>query len=140
MSIKFTNWNNGIKPFIESETGCKPFSGAGINIRSQKKTALLKSVDNTAYYDDNLDDINKIEYTLYGQVGDQNEDEPKFNKPLLDIQKTKHIYVYRVIPKIKEKYIWYGKYKITGKKTKIHKDKNNNDREIIILILEKIKE
>ncbi len=45
---------------------------------------MLKSVDNTEYYDDDMSDINKPKYTLFGHNGDQNENEKKFNEPLLN--------------------------------------------------------
>ena len=85
-AIRFTQWegNNGIKEFIINQTGCQPFSGAGINPRPQQRSCILKSVDNTYYYDDNLDDINNVKYTLFGHNGDQSENERKFNAPLLN--------------------------------------------------------
>ena len=37
--INFTKWSGpeGIEQFIINKTGCKPYSGAGINPRVQKK-------------------------------------------------------------------------------------------------------
>ena len=68
-------------------------------------------MDDTYYYDDDLSDENIIKYTLFGHDGDQDENEKKFNEPLL-INKTHHIYVYRVRQiKDKSKYLWYGKSK-----------------------------
>ena len=96
--ITFTKWYGpeGIEQFIINETGCKPFSGAGINPRVQKKTTILKSVDDTYYYDDDMSDINNIKYTLFGHNGDQDGNEKKFNEPLLNPDKTHNIYIYRV--------------------------------------------
>ena len=137
----FSNWNgeNGIFNYIQNRTYCKPFSGSGISIRSNKKTAILRSVDNTYYYDDNLNSENNVQYTLFGHNGDQDIDEKRFNEPLLNKDKIQHIYLYRFIPgkKIKE-YIWYGKYEIIGKFSKIHIGKDNKERRIIILNLKKI--
>jgi hypothetical protein len=114
----FSKWGgvNGIEQFIDRETGCKPFSGAGINPRVSYKTTNLKSIDNTYYYDDNLKSIDntyyyddnlynedQIKYTLFGHSGDQDEKEPRFNEPLLNQEKTKHIYVYRVKQEVKKK-------------------------------------
>jgi len=56
----------------------------------------LKSVDDTYYYDDDMSDINNIKYTLFGHNGDQDENEKKFNEPLLNQNKTQNIYLYRV--------------------------------------------
>ena len=98
--IHFNKWGgeNGLEKFIIEQTGCKPFNGAGINYRKIKKTTILKSVDNTYYYDDNLADPNNVEYTIFGHDGDQNEAEARFNEPLLNPEKTEHIYLYRVSP------------------------------------------
>jgi hypothetical protein len=137
----FSKWSGpeGIEQFIINQTGCKPYSGAGINPRIKQKTTILRSVDNTYYYDDDLTDINNIEYTLFGHNGDQNENEKKFNEPLLNKNKTQHIYVYRVKKNGKKtEYVWYGKYEITNKSNKQHIGKDRNIRNIIILSLKKI--
>lgn len=137
----FSKWSGpeGIEQFIINQTGCKPYSGTGINPRIKQKTTILRSVDNTYYYDDDLTDINNIEYTLFGHNGDQNENEKKFNEPLLNKNKTQHIYVYRVRKNGKKtEYVWYGKYEITNKSNKQHIGKDRNIRNIIILSLKKI--
>ena len=91
----FTCWGgpDGICNFIYQQTGCKPYSGAGINPRPKDKTTILKSVDDTYYYDDNLDDVYNVKYTLFGHNGDQDEDERRFNEPLLNENKTQNIYI-----------------------------------------------
>jgi hypothetical protein len=71
---------------------------------------------------------------LFGRKGDQDENEVKFNEPLLNKDKTQHIYLYRV-NKVKKEYTWYGKYEIIDKYKKLHIDE---DRNIIILNLKKI--
>jgi hypothetical protein len=134
MSIVFRKWNE-IEKYIIDHTGCKPYSGAGINYRAAKKTTILRSVDNTYYYDDNLEDSNRVEYTLFGQEGDQDEDEKRFNEPLLNLDKTENIFLYRVRA---DSYVWYGKYKIVDKYEKLHIDKNYEERVVIILVLEKV--
>ena len=133
----FQKWSgdDGIENFIIKKTGCKPFSGAGINYRKTEKTTILRSVDNTFYYDDNLDDSNNVKYTLFGQIGNQDKKEKRFNEPLLNPEKTKYIYLYRVTCNKKNKYIWYGKYKIKKINEKKHIDKENNDRIIYVLSL-----
>ena len=139
-TISFSKWSGpeGIEQFITNQTGCKPYSGAGINPRTERKTTILKSVDDTYYYDDDMSDINHIKYTLFGHNGDQNENEKNFNEPLLNPNKTQHIYLYRVKNgKIKE-YLWYGKYEIVEKNKKIHIGKDRVMRNIIILSLKKI--
>jgi hypothetical protein len=139
--IVFSKWSGpeGIESFILKQTGCKPFSGAGINPRISKNTTILKSVDNTYYYDDDMNNINNVKYTLYGNNGDQDENEKKFNEPLLNKNKTKHIFLYRVKKNGKKnEYIWYGKYEIEAKNNKLHIDINKNMRNIIILSLKKI--
>lgn len=137
----FSKWNGeeGILNYIEDRTNCTPFSGAGINIRYNNNTVILKSVDNTYYYDDDLSCEYNVQYTLFGHDGDQDIHEKRFNEPLLNKNKIEHIYLYRFIPgkKIKE-YIWYGKYKITNMFDKNHIGKNEIQRKIIILNLEKI--
>jgi len=140
-TITFSKWSgpDGIERFIINQTGCKPYSGAGINPRIEKKTTILRSVDNTYYYDDDMSDINNIQYTLFGHYGDQDETEKRFNEPLLNINKTQNIYLYRVKKNEKKtEYIWYGKYEIIDKNVKQHIDKDYNKRNIIVLSLRKI--
>jgi hypothetical protein len=140
--ITFSKWSGpeGIEEFIINQTRCKPYSGAGINPRIDQKTTILKSVDDTYYYDDDLSDVNNIKYTLFGHNGDQDENEKKFNEPLLNGNKTQHIYVYRVRKNGgKKDYVWYGKYEIICKNNKQHIGKDYIDRNIIILSLRKIR-
>jgi hypothetical protein len=139
--IIFEKWSGpeGIEQFIINQTGCKPYSGAGINPRAEKKTTILKSVDNTYYYDDDMSDIENVKYTLFGHNGDQSENEKKFNEPLLNKNKTENIYLYRVkINGKKTEYVWYGKYEIVETNKKQHIGKDNIMRNIIILSLKKI--
>jgi hypothetical protein len=139
--VNFSNWggDDGIEKFILNKTGCKPYSGAGINPRISKNTTILKSVDNTYYYDDDMTNINNVRYTLFGHNGDQSECEKRFNEPLLNTNKTKNIYLYRVkTTGRKKEYIWYGKYEITDKNVKSHIGKDNIMRNIIILSLKRI--
>ena len=138
--ISFTKWSGreGIEQFIINQTGCKPYSGAGINPRVQKKTTILRSVDDTYYYDDDMSDINNVKYTLFVHNGDQDENEKKFNEPLLNPDKTHNIYIYRVKKTTINKYIWYGKYEIIDKNIKQHIGKDNIMRNIIVLSLKKM--
>ena len=139
--LYFTRWSGleGIEEYIKRETGCKPYSGAGINPRIAQKTTILKSVDDTYYYDDDLSDPNTIKYTLFGHNGDQDENEKRFNEPLLNKTKTENIYVYRVKKNGKKKeYLWYGKYDIIDKNKKRHIGKDGIIRMIIVLTLKKI--
>ena len=139
--ILFSNWggNNGFEQFCINYTGCKPFSGAGICPRVNQKTTILKSVDGTEYYDDDMSDIKNVKYTLFGHNGDQSEFEHRFNEPLLNKSKTQNIYLYRVRKNNKKnEYIWYGKYEIIDKITKQHPGKDGILRTIIILNLQQI--
>lgn len=141
VELTFSKWSgpDGIEQFIINQTGCKPYSGSGINPRIDKKTTILRSVDNTYYYNDDISDADNIKYTLFGQSGDQDENEKRFNEPLLNINKTQNIYLYRVrINGKKKEYIWYGRYKIIDKNIKQHIGKDYNMRNIIILTLRKI--
>jgi len=138
--IPFAKWSgeNGLERFILNQTGCKPFTGAGINYRKEEKTTILKSVDNTYYYDDNLSDPDNVEYTLFGHNGDQSDSERRFNEPLLNPAKTEHIYLYRVVLHgKKQEYLWYGKYKIVGQTTREHQGKDYDMRNIIVLFLKR---
>ena len=138
--IRFSKWSgpDGLEQFIIQQTGCKPYSGAGICPRIQQQTTILRSVDNTYYYDDNLSNPHEVQYTLFGHNGDQSEYEPKFNAPLLDINKTKHIYLYRVRPNGRAKeYLWYGQYNIVGSTKKPHPGKDGIMRDIILLHLKR---
>jgi hypothetical protein len=139
--IRFQAWSgpDGIEQYIINQTGCRPFSGAGINPRIDKYTTILRSVDDTYYYDDNMSDIENVEYTLFGRNGDQDENEKRFNEPLLNKEKTHNIYLYRVTQNgRKREYIWYGKYEIIHKYTKRHIGEDRNMRNIIMISLRKI--
>jgi len=143
MAVVFSKWSgpDGIEQFIKNQTGCKPYSGAGINPRIDLKTTLLKSVDDTYYYQDDLSDIQQIKYTLFGHNGNQDENEKKFNEPLLNKEKTHHIYVYRVkLTGPTKEYVWYGKYEITNKQTQSHIGKDRQVRNIIVLSLTRLSE
>lgn len=138
--IRFTKWGGpeGLEQHIIAQTGCKPYSGAGINPRIHKKISILKSVDNTYYYDDDLSDPNHPTYTLFGHNGDQREDEKQFNEPLL--QKTDIVYLYRVTKKDHDtkkptEYWWYGAYQIVGKHRKQHQGMDHSMRTIVVLSL-----
>lgn len=104
-------------------------------IRNRPNASILKSVDDTYYYSDDLNDPNVIEYSLFGPNGDQSE-QNKYNSKLLV---AKNIYVFRLKKeKNKRLYTWYGKYKITGKFSKQHVGEDHTMRTIIVLILHKI--
>lgn len=135
----FSKWSgpDGLEQFIIQQTGCRPYSGAGICPRIKQQTTILRSVDNTYYYDDDLSDPNRVQYTLFGHNGDQSEYEPKFNEPLLNLNKTKHIYLYRVRRNGKtQDYLWYGKYTIVGSTKKPHLGKDGIMRDIILLYMQ----
>lgn len=137
--LPFSKWKGptGLEQHIIKQSGgCKPFSGAGINPRVDKKTTLLRSVDGTDYYADDMLDINNPKYTLFGHNGDQDEHEKKFNEPLLNKNKTTHIYLYRKVKK--NEYLWYGKYEITEKNNKRHPGKDGIMRTIIVLSLKRV--
>ena len=139
--IQFSKWGgpNGIEKYIIEQTGCKPYSGAGINPRIDKKTTILKSVDNTYYYADDMSDIDKPKYTLFGHNGDQSKIEKKFNEPLLNKDKTEHIYLYRVAKNARKiEYLWYGKYVIEEINNKLHPGMDKNIRTIIVLSLRRV--
>lgn len=127
----FTDYSS-FEKFVFEETGCKMFSSRGINYRSDKRTCILRSVDDTPFYADNLDDPEKPEYTLYGQIGDQDEKDLN-NRNLLDPIRTEKIFLFR---RTQNEWIWFGRYSIKSKKEKIHPDREGNNRKIIILQLE----
>jgi len=81
---------------ITEKTGCKPYSGEGISYRKAQKTCILRSVDDTPYYDDDLSDPDYPKYTLAGKNGNQDLTDKRNNPPLIDTSKTKHIFLYRV--------------------------------------------
>ena len=86
-----------------------------------------------------MSDINNIKYTLFGHNGNQDENEKKFNEPLLNKNKSQNIYLYRVkINGKKKEYVWYGKYEIVDKNSKLHIGKDKTIRNIIVLSLKKI--
>lgn len=138
--LRFTKWKgeDGIETYIKQQTGCKPYSGAGICPRAYNNTTILRSVDDTYYYDDDLSNPEEPKYTLFGHNGNQDENEKKFNKQLLDPLKTKHIFLYRVSKEgMRKVWYWYGKYYITGKTIKENVGKDYKMRKIVILSLKR---
>ena len=134
--LDFTSWTN-LTDYIMEQTKVRPYSSNGIHINMIHQTAILRAADGTQWYANDLNDPNVIEYSLYGQNGDQDENESRHNRPLLN--NMNHIYLYRVRNDINlPKYLWYGKYKIIGRTTRQHPGRNGVMRNIIVLILEKI--
>jgi hypothetical protein len=138
--ISFSKYKNLAKHCFK-ETGCNLYAGVGICLRPALNTAVLKSIDNINYYDDDLSDPDNPKYTLFGHNGDQDKNEKRFNEPLLNKNKTEHIYLYRKkINGKKKEYLWYGKYEIDtdGTETKLHKGEDGVMRQIIILSLKRV--
>lgn len=138
--MRFETWGGqqGLEQFIINETGTNPFSGAGINIRNKEKIAILKSVDDTPHYPDDMNDINNPQYTLFGHNGDQSPNEKRFNEPLLNKDKIEYIYLYRVIKNGKKTiYLWYGKYYIDEINYKLHPGMDKIIRTVIVLSLKR---
>jgi hypothetical protein len=139
--IVFSKWGGpgGIEEYIKQETGCTPFAAAGINPRPAKALTILRSVHGTQFYADDLSDVNRPKYTLFGHDGDQDEHEKQFNEPLLNPIKTKDIYLYEVRNNgKKQEYLWYGKYVIDEKIKKQHPGKDGTLRTIIVLTLKRL--
>ena len=112
-----------------------------IFLDKDERVAILRSTDNTPYYNDDLSDPEWVNYTLQGLNGDQDEDQKKYNEPLLNATKTEHIYLYRHFKKngkVKKEYSWYGKYEIVGQKNKEWPGKDNITRTIIVLLLKRV--
>ena len=127
----FTKWKDLQEHAKQFTEGKSLYSGQGI-YHFTNNTTILKSVDNTYYYDDNLENPEKIQYTLFGNNGDQSLTELRFNWKLLNEERK--IYVFRVS---KKSWIWYGEYTIDLKsiQEKQHIDINNKLRKIYILTL-----
>ncbi len=139
--IKFTRWSGagGLDEFCRQQTGCAPFSSAGICPRREKKTTILRSVDDTHYYDDEMSSPALVRYTLFGPSGNQDRNEKKFNAPFLDPKVTEHIYLYRVSKEGKKTvWLWYGKYQMTGTSEKQHVGKDGLQRNIILAHLTRV--
>lgn len=130
---EFTAYKS-FEDFVFEQTGCKMYAAKGINFNKDKCTSILKSVEGTPFYSDNLIDPDFPEYTLSGKSGDQNEKENTVNRNLLDPNKTRKIYLFQ---RTKTKWIWYGRYYIHSKYEKFHPGEDGIDRKIIILRLSK---
>jgi hypothetical protein len=124
----FHSWAE-IAEHCHLQTHYHAFSGAGICPRGAS-TCILKSVDHTPYYDDNLDNPENPKYTLFGRIGDQDIHEKRYNSKLIHAQ---NIYLYRKT--YNKTYIWYGKYKIQNVTPKHHQDINGQLRIIYIVSL-----
>lgn len=119
--------------FIRNQTGMNPFNGVGIQNRKDGRT-LLRSVDDTFYYADDLQNPLQIQYTLFGRHGNQDVNENRFNFCL--VHEDRDIFVYRRHQRNRQKlWTWYGQYKKVGMSQKIHPDINGQMRIIHILHL-----
>ena len=89
---------------------------------NKKISLFLRSVDGTKFYCDEF--APTIEYTLFGQTGDQVRDD-FYNRHII---KGNEAYLYKVSPN--KKHTWFGKM-IMGKVTKMnHPDRNGETRMI----------
>jgi hypothetical protein len=135
---EFTKWADLVTHCV-NVTRCNPFSSEGINIRLPAKTAILRSVDGTGYYDDDLSDPVHPKYTLFGKSGDQSLEERRYNTKLVDASCIENIYLYRVCKRNRKNvWMWYGKYSITGHFEKTHPGEDGVMRKIIVLNLERL--
>jgi|UniRef100_A0A6C0BKF9 hypothetical protein len=98
-------------------------------------TVVLRSVDNTPYYADDLHDPQHLIYTCQGIIGDQNLNNPD-NQKLLHADQ---FWVYRVQPRGRHKtYIWYGRYHRMGDPYPMqHVDDLGQMRQIYLIHLER---
>jgi len=134
--IKFNNYKL-FKQFCFEQTGSHPCE-PGISLTLKNQTAILRSNDGNEHYPDDLSDFNNPKYTLFGPSGDQSII-GRFNATLLNENKIKHVFLYRVIKeKTKKQYLWYGKYHIAGKNFKPHVGLDGNPRRVILLQLKRI--
>jgi len=125
------------KQFCFEQTGSNPCE-PGISLTLRNQTAILRSNDGTKHYPDDLSDINSPKYTLFGPSGDQLLS-GRYNATLLNKNKIKHVFLYRVIKKkSKKQYLWYGKYNIVGTIEKSHVGLDGNLRKVILLQLKRI--
>lgn len=133
----FFSWND-FKSWVEEHYGEKLYAGVGISVR-KNGNFFLRSVDNTYYYNDDLENPQHCFYTLYGKTGDQDIHEKRYNAPFLE--KSKNIYLYRVkyITSTQKEYIWYGKYRLDGIIIEEqHPDEEGKMRTIFLVGLEKV--
>ena len=119
---------------IETKTGVKFNTRSGvIDYRKNGNVAILKSVEGTYYYNDNLSNPDLVHYTLAGKIGDQTE--TRRNKSVLRL--GTNIYLFE---KNDRGYSWYGKYIIVDKYVTRHIGENRVMRNVIIIILKRIEE
>jgi hypothetical protein len=110
--MNFYSWQQ-FSIFCHQQSGIKPFSGVGISHRDNGR-CLLRSVDLTPYYADDLSNPQNVKYTLFGKEGDQDVNERRFNHKLLN--KADKIYLYRVHRDNngQKVWTWFGRYRIVG--------------------------
>ena len=129
--MEFTRYADAEVKCLEA-TGHKPYTGQGIK-NYENGTALIRSVENTAFYADNFL-IGGIAYTLRGLEGNQSL-EDRENWKLL--QPGRRIFLLEVR---KKKWIWHGEYVYTGVLDELtHPDKHGVQRKIYRAILKQIK-
>jgi hypothetical protein len=141
--ISFTKWNSLVE-YVKSRFGHGLYSGQGITNPKERDHSILRSVDGTSYYKDDLGDWDDVYYTLFGREGDQNPYEKRFNKPLL--YENRLIYLYRVLvyesgckKGTGRKWIWYGCYEQVGPLEEIiHPDVHVRMRKIYRIRLKRV--
>lgn len=128
--IYFFEWAT-IRRHIFDRTHLNPYTGAGIFYRNDNPSTILRSVDNTQYYADDLTNEQLVYYTCQGKSGDQNINDPQ-NVRLL----YSRLYLYRKQPH--RQWIWYGEYTIVEQNTRLHPGEDGILRNIIVLTLQKV--
>ena len=89
--IEFNKWNDLVK-HSRDKYRLRTFQWLRYLYSEKNNTAVLRSVDNTAFYKDNLENIDCVKYTPPGQENDQDINEPRFNAP----HEKQIIYIYIV--------------------------------------------
>lgn len=109
MAVVFDSFQ-GLQTFLTTRLHTTVFSGVGISNRSDN-TTILRLVDSTPYYlDEILQDGDRLRYTLFGKIGDQDPEEARFNRPFL--RPGRQIYAYSVSGEGADKrWIWMGRYR-----------------------------
>jgi hypothetical protein len=131
----FERWRELQDHAMRVTDGRSLYSGQGIYHFTNGIT-ILKSVDGTHYYDDNLENPEEIIYTLKGQIGNQDIYD-RDNYKLLNEVRT--IYIFRVRGTTQKEWIWYGEYELHGGLTeKEHPDAAGQPRRIYQVTLRRV--
>jgi hypothetical protein len=134
-NMQFERWADAAN-YIAQQTGRRPFPSKGI-IPYTNGNILLRSVEPTPYYADDLTQLDRVLYTAEGRVGNQSL---RTCGNLAIQEKGRRIFLLEVTTEGRHtRWIWHGEYEFRGEIEEMqHPDMHNAMRTIYRFVLHKV--